>query len=270
MRNREKPHTKSDSISDTLVQPASNQSRLAHAERRAFTVRLRQLVDESGSKSAFAGFAGVTQRSVRLWLERAEPTREKLAAIAKATGVSLDWLISGRGPKMYSECPPGYIALDFYDLVKSRGYLNALGGPDRTLLFDRALLALDADEHANLLALYLLPDDYAESIVTASDFVIVDRGARDLIPSSPSAIAEEERYRTGPLGFAVLCAVIEKGRAQTWIIGWATKPKPAIIFESIGPEKKQRRFESDEEMAAINILGPVRFRAGLIRPPLER
>jgi hypothetical protein len=238
------------------------------ASRAAFVARLRVLVDEAGGQRSFA--AGIaSQGTVNLWLHDSEPGRDKLAAIATATGVSLDWLIAGRGLKYFADIPSGYIAIDFYDLVKSGGYLNTLDGPDRALIFDRSLLALDADEKANLLALYLLPGETAESIVSATDFVIVDRGARDLIPVSPSAIAEEERYRGASLDFGILCAAIEKGHAQTWIVRWGSKPKPIIIFESPVAKKSQRRFERDEEMASINILGPVRFRASLIRPPRE-
>jgi transcriptional regulator with XRE-family HTH domain len=237
--------------------------------RIGFVDRLRKMVADTGGQRAFAALVGVSQRAVSLWLEKTEPGRDRLAAIANQTGVSLDWLVTGRGPKFFSDVPPGYVAIDFYDLVKSGGYLNTLGGPDRLLIFDRSLLALDADENANLLALYLLPGETSESIVTASDFVIVDRGARDLIPASPSAVAEEERYRGGSIDLGILCATIEKGHAQTWIVRWGNKPKPMVIFESIGgSDKKRRRFERDEEMAVINILGPVRFRAAFIRPQI--
>jgi len=235
-----------------------------HDSRVGFVDRLRSLVDSAGGQRAFAALAGVSQRAVSLWLQSTEPGRDRIAAIANATGVSLDWFILGRGPKKFSECPPGYIAIDFYDLVKSGGYLNTLGGPDRLLIFDRALLALGADEHANLLALYLLPGETAESIMTGSDFVIVDRGSRELIPVSPSAIAEEERWRGDSLNLGILCAMIEKGHVRTRVVRWAARPKPIVIFDAAGREKK-RRFERDEEMAGINILGPVRLRAGIIR-----
>jgi Bacteriophage CI repressor helix-turn-helix domain len=238
-----------------------------------FAIRLKQLVDGAGSARAFAAQASVSEGAVGTWLSRVEPTREKLAAIATKTGVSLDWLIVGRGPKYFSDVPPGYIAIDFYDLVKSGGYLNTLGGPDRLIIFDRALLALGADEHANLLALYLppiyvLPSGEVDTILTATDFVIVDRGAREMIPGSPSWLAEDKRFWSWPSA-GDFCAIIEKGHVETLIVRWSIKPKPIIIFEVPGA-KKERRFERDDQMAGITILGPVRFRAGLIRSPSEK
>ena len=241
--------------------------RLADAE---FRQRLRELVEDAGSVAAIAAMARVSEGAVRMWLSGVEPTREKLAAISHETGISLDWLIVGRGPKHFSDAPPGYVTIDFYDLVKSGGYLKTLGGPDRELIFDRTLLALDMKERANLLALYLpIGATATESILTATDFIIVDRGARDLIPVAPSEVAEEDRFRGSNLDAGVLAGVIEKGRVQTPIIRWGkdTKSRPLIIFEGASAEGKRRRFDRDEEIAGITILGPVRFRAGLIRPP---
>jgi hypothetical protein len=240
--------------------------RLADAK---FRQRLRELVEDAGSVAAIAAMARVSEGAVRSWLSGVEPTREKLAAISRETGIGLDWLIVGRGPRHFSDVPPGYIAIDFYDLVKSDGYLKTLDGPDRELIFDRALLALDMDEKANLLALYLPIGKAAESILTATDFVIVNRGARDLIPGAPSQVAEEEPYRRSNLDVGILCVVIEKGRVQTPIVRWGkdSKSRSVIIFDDA--EGKRRRFERNEEIAGITILGPVRFRAGLIRPPLE-
>ena len=65
-----------------------------------FVARLRGLVDEAGGQRSFAARAGVSQGTVNLWLRDSEPGRDKLAAIAKATGVSLDWLVSGCGPSV--------------------------------------------------------------------------------------------------------------------------------------------------------------------------
>ncbi|MGC1382820.1 MAG: helix-turn-helix domain-containing protein [Candidatus Acidiferrales bacterium] len=238
------------------------------ASHPEFVTRLRALVGEAGGQRSFAkGVA--SQGTVNLWLHDSEPRRDKLAAIATATGVSLDWLIAGRGPKHFSDVPPGYIAIDFYDLVKSNGYLKTLGGPDRELIFDRRLLALEMNERANLLALYLPIGDDAESILTATDFVIVDRGARDLIPVAPSQVAEEDQFKRSSLDTGILSVVIEKGRVQTPIIRWGkdAKSRSLIIFDGASAEGKRRRFERDEEIAGITILGPIRFRAGMIRPP---
>jgi hypothetical protein len=180
MRNRKTAHTESDSIRDTSVQPSkSNQD----SSRRAFTARLQQLVDETGSKSGFAGLAGVTQRSVRLWIEGGEPGRDRLAAIAAATGISLDWLIAGRGPKYFSDVPPGYIAVRFADFRKGTA-IGALFSTDKNILLPSFFFDLDETDFAthmeprvmdrtkmNLMAL-LLPPEKQDS--DAADFVVFD------------------------------------------------------------------------------------------------
>jgi len=231
-------------------------SRMNTDSRRAFVARLKALVDDAGGQRAFASRVGVSQSAVNLWLRDSEPRRDNLAAIAKAMAVSLDWLVSGQP----------YISIDFYNLVKSGGYLNTLGGPDRQIVFDRGLLTLSESEKPNLLALYLPPT--AESIIAANDFLIVDRGAGRDFPVAPSAVAEDARFRGASLDIGVLSVVIEKGRVGTPVIRWgrdAKSKKPLIIFER-DKQSKSRRFERDDEMAGITILGPVRFRAGLIRP----
>jgi phage repressor protein C with HTH and peptisase S24 domain len=51
---------------------------------------------------------GVSPSAFRKWLKgEAEPSRERLVALANATGVSIAWLVTGEGPEPDFVAPPG-------------------------------------------------------------------------------------------------------------------------------------------------------------------
>lgn len=59
-----------------------------------------QSVIGNRSKSEFARLCGVPESSVRQWVDGTSlPSAEKLMAIASATGISIDWLLLGKGSK---------------------------------------------------------------------------------------------------------------------------------------------------------------------------
>lgn len=59
--------------------------------------RLAEIIGDR-SKSEFARRCGVPESSVRQWVDGTSlPSAEKLIAIAGATGVSIDWLLLGKG-----------------------------------------------------------------------------------------------------------------------------------------------------------------------------
>ena len=232
-------HTKSGSIGHAPVQPQSAEPNGGETSRRAFTVRLQQLVNESGSKNAFAGLAGVTQRTVRLWMEGGEPGRDSLAAIAQATGVSLDWLIAGRGRKIYSEYPAGYIPMPFVDLRKSKGILTgSFLSTDKRVFVHASLLDLTEGDFATRLEprvidrgkidprALLLPPSERDS--DAADFIVFDLTKEDAEPPAEG----------------VLCVVIlDKGKVEVRPARSSTG-----ITNMFGP-----------------ILGPVIFRGAIVR-----
>jgi hypothetical protein len=235
MRNRKTPHTEHDTVGHSLVQPGKD------ASRQAFTARLLQLVDEAGSKSGFAGLAGVTQRSVRLWIEGGEPGRDRLAAIAEKTGVSLDWLVAGRGPKYFSDVPRGYIAVRFVDFRKG-AEIGALFSTDKYLLLPSYLFDLAEADFAthleprtidgtkmNLMAL-LLPSETPDSEL--SDFVVFD-----LIKEGGSAPPE-----------GTLCVILDDRNIRI-----RAARSSAGASDMFGP-----------------ILGPVIFRGSIIRRASRR
>jgi transcriptional regulator with XRE-family HTH domain len=180
----------------------------AHSQ---FAQRLEELVAGAGSAAALAAQARVSEGAVRMWLSRVEPTREKLAAIAKETGVSLDWLISGRGPKFFSECPPGHIAIRFADLTKAEGVeIGAFLLTENYIFLPTLLLGIDESGFAthreprvidrrqiDPMAL-LLPPEIPDS---AADFVVFNFSKEGASPPPEGSLCvtlDERRIKIRP------------------------------------------------------------------------
>jgi phage repressor protein C with HTH and peptisase S24 domain len=70
------------------------------ADREAFVARLQRIVAQWRSADRVARAMGVSPSAFRKWLKgEAEPSRERLVALARTTGVPIAWLASGEGPE---------------------------------------------------------------------------------------------------------------------------------------------------------------------------
>ena len=71
-----------------------------------FSDRISHLADSHKSVSAFAREIGVSESVVRKWRDgTSEPSRKNLEAIAKASGVNIEWLVLGTGFMTGSDAP---------------------------------------------------------------------------------------------------------------------------------------------------------------------
>ena len=72
----------------------------AKAEKAAFVARLRTILSHWPSADRLARDMGVSPSAFRKWLKgEAEPSRERLVALAHAAGVGVAWLAEGAGPE---------------------------------------------------------------------------------------------------------------------------------------------------------------------------
>jgi phage repressor protein C with HTH and peptisase S24 domain len=72
----------------------------AGAERAAFIARLQVILKHWPSADRLARATGVSPSAFRKWLRgEAEPSRERLVALAGASGVAVGWLANGEGPE---------------------------------------------------------------------------------------------------------------------------------------------------------------------------
>lgn len=70
------------------------------ASRAAFVARLQAILRHWPSADRLARAVGVSPSAFRKWLRgEAEPSRERLVALADATSVSIAWLTKGEGPE---------------------------------------------------------------------------------------------------------------------------------------------------------------------------
>jgi len=76
-----------------------DQSGGSGAERAAFVTRLQEIVRHWPSADRLARAVGVSPSAFRKWLKgEAEPSRERLVALADAASVPIAWLAKGEGP----------------------------------------------------------------------------------------------------------------------------------------------------------------------------
>lgn len=73
---------------------------LRGADRAAFVARLQIILGHWPSADRLARAVGVSPSAFRKWLRgQAEPSRERLVALADAAGVGIAWLAKGDGPE---------------------------------------------------------------------------------------------------------------------------------------------------------------------------
>src|SRR5712671_1202045 len=85
--------------SKSLEAPEST-VRARGAERSAFVGRLQTILTHWPSADRLARAMGVSPSAFRKWLKgEAEPSRERLIALARAAGVGVAWLAEGEGPE---------------------------------------------------------------------------------------------------------------------------------------------------------------------------
>jgi phage repressor protein C with HTH and peptisase S24 domain len=72
---------------------------VAGADKSAFVSRLQTILVHWPSADRLARAMGVSPSAFRKWLKgEAEPSRERLVALARAAGVNVAWLAQGEGP----------------------------------------------------------------------------------------------------------------------------------------------------------------------------
>lgn len=114
--------------------------------------RIASLIPEGESQNAFARRCGIGETTLRKYLDGAQPSTDRLVAMADMAGVSIEWLAAGRG---------------------SRSRLGDRGA-DGAPLSDRARLATAVravEEGLDAIGKKMLPAKKAELICAAYDLL---------------------------------------------------------------------------------------------------
>lgn len=81
---------------------------MSGTDKAAFVGRFRLILSHWPSADRLAKSAGVSPSAFRKWLKGdAEPSRERLVALARVTGVGVAWLAEGAGPQPSFDPFPG-------------------------------------------------------------------------------------------------------------------------------------------------------------------
>jgi phage repressor protein C with HTH and peptisase S24 domain len=95
--------SRSKESSHPTSQPENQAARQADdraGDRAGFVARLRVILGHWPSADRLARAVGVSPSAFRKWLRgEAEPSRERLVALADAAGVNVAWLAKGEGPE---------------------------------------------------------------------------------------------------------------------------------------------------------------------------
>jgi transcriptional regulator with XRE-family HTH domain len=81
--------------------PARTSKRRPPKRDESFIARLTELIEECNPRTqgALAKRVELSERSIGYYMNGSDPKRRPLMQIAEKTGVSLDWLVAGRGIK---------------------------------------------------------------------------------------------------------------------------------------------------------------------------
>ncbi len=90
------------------VEAGTRTPRSNGSDKSAFVERLQTILTHWPSADRLARSMGVSPSAFRKWLKgEAEPSRERLVALARATGVGVAWLAEGEGPEPVFEQSAG-------------------------------------------------------------------------------------------------------------------------------------------------------------------
>lgn len=153
-----------------------------------FISRLRKCAEIVGSANALSRAAGVSQSGLSRYFEGGEPSRPILIAIAKAAGVSLDWLATGEGSMTRQEVTSTPVAspqpaslMDEFVLVPRYDVRVSAGGGclvDRESVLDHYAFRRDwltrLGVQKNKLAMFVVRGDSMEPTLRDEDLVLVN------------------------------------------------------------------------------------------------
>lgn len=165
-----------------------------------FTERVREVVGEESVRN-FAKRAGVGLSTLQHVIEGGKPGVDKLVAIARAGGVTVDWLATGEGPKRRHEEGPGLAEpptpfkdattslVDDHFVLVPRYDVQASAGPGAFADMERVtdVLAFRADwvrrtlrTDPAQLALISAAGDSMDPTIRPGDLLLVDTSANEV------------------------------------------------------------------------------------------
>lgn len=152
-------------------------------KNRSLPSRIRHIAERVGGIKKLAGLAQLSRSTLDNYIYgRSEPAASILVNLADSAGVSLEWLVAGRGAMRPANGvdPTEFLLIRHYDLAPA-----AVALPDQETA--PGLLALNRDwarrqfglESANL-AVITPPENGMPTVISGADFLLVDLSVTDL------------------------------------------------------------------------------------------
>ena len=178
----------------------SNQS-----DRHLFAERISRLVHEYKSTSNLARLAGVSESVVRKWkLAQSEPSRPHLLAIAKATDVTLPWLMAGEGVmrQTQDQSKEGYptdrldeefTVIPLYETVADYEAAAKDAPANVQITFSRDWLQRQG-HHSDELATIQVRGDAMANTICDGDLILINTQQNRLIDSAVYALRLDDHF----------------------------------------------------------------------------
>lgn len=170
---------------------------------RAFIERMQKAADLAGNATKLAEATGISRRSIGDYLAGgSEPSRSRLIAIARAAGVSVDWLATGEGqvspgPVAAPTLDEKLVAVPRYDAVLAAGggSLNERSRIVEHIPFPRNFIVHKLGKSsADGLAILEARGDSMEPTLGDGDLVMVDQTQTEPRDGLVAFILEDTAY----------------------------------------------------------------------------
>lgn len=140
-----------------------------------FQNRLELLVKTVGSATVLAKLAGISRRTLSLYLAgKVDPTRRRLINLAKAGGVHVEWLATGWGPVKGAV---NYLDEEFVRIP----LLSPQGDARSAVAFGKSFLNHSLSVPIDNLVLIESTDCSMEPTIDCNEFVLVDQAKKDIV-----------------------------------------------------------------------------------------
>jgi phage repressor protein C with HTH and peptisase S24 domain len=212
-----------------------------------FKERLRQLIDaeEGGNQSALARRSELDPASIRQYLSGSQPTLSNALAIARAYGVSMDWLVNEENTSQkMMRTGDDFIAIPHLDV-------RASAGSGRLAVIEEADTQVVAFRRDWLRRLGVNPK-HAQIIVAEGDsmYPTISHGDLVLVDRSIDKVVDEGIY------VLVYAGLVKLKRIQVLLSG-------VVLLKSDNPAYQTEEVRPHEQPELI-IEGRVRWTGGAV------
>lgn len=167
------------------------------AGRLSFRQRMEYIAMMAGNATVLSKKSGVSRRAVGLYLSgKSDPTRKRLVAMAKAAGVTVEWLATGEGPIQEGGRTRGaredFLCVPFFDAGVMPGWtsLPRRSGAGGSFPLDDEWIKNRLWDHGHSLVMVTASGDCMEPTINSGDILLLDIAQRGIAFDAIYALRE--------------------------------------------------------------------------------